>query len=137
VRLTLERDELILLIGKSLGYDIADEDVTVKADPFEVRIKNVDLAGMSQPPRASEDSLEYSEEDTEDEEAEKTEEEDIAGSILTMGDILNQNTAMGGAGAATAKVVGDIPRRELGPMETHEPPPYNEEELKASQRTGR
>ena len=113
MRLTLERAELVQLIGNSLGYTIADDDVTVKADPFEVHIKNVDLSGMAQGKtsvsRDIEDALQ------EDEEEVYTEEEDAADSILTMADILNKNQEIGGAGAPTDKAVGDIPRRPLGP----------------------
>lgn len=135
MRLTLERAELIQLIGNSLGYTIADDDVTVKADPFEVRIKNVDLSGMAQSKTSVSKDMDNILEDEEEEMY--TGEEDAADSILTMADILNKNQEIGGAGAPTDRAVGDIPRRPLGPLETEEPPIITEEELNAAIRTAR
>lgn len=134
MKLTLERAELIQLIGSTLGYKLADEDVSVNADPLEVRIQNVNLEGMAKiksttPDTMSDDVVEDEEED------EPTEEEQTATNILTMADIMKTNTQMGGAGAPTDSLVGSPPlRRPLGPLEYEDPPPLTDAELEATRK---
>jgi len=41
MKIILEREELIRLLGEAMGVNIADEDVEVTTDPFEVIIKKM------------------------------------------------------------------------------------------------
>lgn len=56
MRVTLEKSDLVKLLGKALGYpSLSEEDVDVQAEPFEVHIHNVRLNELSAtpPPSAS------------------------------------------------------------------------------------
>lgn len=122
MRITLERAELIQLIGKSLGYVIADEDIEIRGTPFEVSIRNVDLSGMTKPKKAA----------PEEPEDEEPEEKTAAASILTMSEILNQNAERGGPKPPRIVVEDDVPlHRSLGPLESEEPPPVTQDEIAA------
>lgn len=123
MRFTLEETDLIQLIGQALGYNLQPEDVTVNADPFEVRIRNVDLHALAEArPKATKEKS-ISPDDIPDEDETNQEEEEAAVSILTMGEILSQNTEL-----KNKPQRGPSPKRPLGPLETEEPPPYTEAE---------
>ncbi len=122
MKITLEKPELIQLIGKSLGYVISEEDVTISAEPFEVSISNVNLQGIPKPQVA---------EPAREEEV-VTSEQSVAASVLTMGDILNQNASAGGPKAPAFVVEDDVPlHRPLGPYESEEPPEVTQQEISA------
>jgi hypothetical protein len=145
MKLTLEKAELIQLIGNSLGYTLQEEDVTVVAQPFEVRIQNVNLAEVAAqktPPALDPadvgdflDSTGYSDEENQDEAEEEVPEEiDTAANVMTMGDILTKNASMGGPTPDRRyDDEGELGRR-LGPEESVEPPDYTQEEISAAGR---
>jgi len=132
MKLTLEKAELIQLIGKSLGYEIQDDDITVHADPFEVHIQNVDLAGMAASQEPVGDPLDiddippYHQDPNFDEEEEQG--EDDPENVMTMSDVLNLNSGLGGP-TAPPTVIEDEPERPLGPNESTDPPPFTDEEM--------
>ena len=133
MKLTLERAELVQLIGKALGYDLEDDDVVVNAEPFEVRIQNVNLAEMSKPAVPPDpDPLGIDDDfltDTDDETGAYPDEEvREAASVMTMSDVLNLNSGLGGPTAPTT-VVEDEPERPLGANESIDPPPFTDEEF--------
>ncbi len=116
MKITLEKPELIQLIGKSLGYVISEDDVEITAEPFEVSISNVNLQSPPTPPPAEGIA----------------EEKTPQNSVLTMGDILNRNSTMGGPKPPAIVVEEDVPlTRNLGPLETEEPPPVTQAEIAA------
>jgi hypothetical protein len=49
MRITLERSDLISLLSKALNYQIADGDVEIQADPFEVHIRSMRLDELASP----------------------------------------------------------------------------------------
>jgi hypothetical protein len=124
MKLTLEKAELIQLIGNSLGYELNEEDVTVTAEPFEVRIQNVNLGEMAaaKPPPDIDPGFAV-----DPMAVDEDPEEETAAQVLTMADILNQNEIMGGATV----------ERTNGPQEYDEPPPVTQEELTAARGTQR
>lgn len=116
MQLTFEKTDIIRIMEKVLKYNINDDDVTITAEPFTVCIRNVNLNAMATPPpqpeptQEEEDTVSYTDDD-----------EDSEGvAVLTMDEIMNKNTAMGGAGAT----------RQLGMNESEEPPPITEEEMR-------
>ena len=134
MRMTLERSELVAIIGKNFGYELNEEDVVVQAEPFEVHIKNIDLSKLAakratQPDEVSPDVEEVPPEAGETElDDERIEEEgdESVDSLLTLNDILQQNENMGGPPLS----------RPLGPLESEEPPEITDAELAATKRTG-
>lgn len=50
MRLTLEKQDVLKLLGTALGYDIQDDDVEVKTEPFEIHIKKIRVAETSERP---------------------------------------------------------------------------------------
>ena len=139
MRVTLEKPELIALIAKTLGYALQDSDIEVVADPFEVRISNVNIAGLAALKGEGKPVQESEEPAVEDEEEEEEETEATTpAKIITMNEILEQNENMGGAPAPAQHVVEeDLPEltRPLGQYETEEPPEVTDGELKAAGRT--
>lgn len=124
MKITLEKPELIQLIGKSLGYVIAEEDVTITAEPFEVNISNVNLQGSPKPTIP---------EPVFDEPVAQS----TAESVLTMADILTQNASRGGPKVPRVVVEDDVPlSRPLGPQEYDEPPEVTQNEITALLRGG-
>ena len=121
MRLTLERPELIKIIGHILGYDLDADDVIVSAEPFEVKITNVNLNGMLRAKEVSENPAPT--------------QRSAQDSVLTMGDILNQNSSLGGPKPPANVVEEDVPlSRNLGPLESEEPPPITQTEILATLR---
>ena len=121
MKITLERPELIQLIGKSLGYAISDEDISIQAEPFEVSIRNVDLSGR---PKLKDNIPEEPEE--------PAEEQTPAAAVLTMNEILNQNSVRGGPKPPRNVVEDSVPlTRNLGPLESEDPPPVTQAEISA------
>lgn len=125
MRFTLEEGDLIQLIGQALGYELQPEDVTVNADPFEVRIKNVNLQALAEAKTKKTDIEVPFAEKTEDDEQEN-EEEEAAETILTMGEILSHSTEL-----SSKPQRNPSPRRPLGPLESEDAPPITEAELSA------
>lgn len=41
MKITLEKEDLAVMLSKAMGYDITVDDMEVKTDPFEVVIRNV------------------------------------------------------------------------------------------------
>jgi hypothetical protein len=114
MKLTLERKDLLVLLGKQLGFVLNDEDVTVQADPFEVQIKQVPTAEIVESARTESKVRKFpeSETDTQDQLAKK---------IMTMAEVLEKNAALGGP-------------RPLGPEEFEDPPTISESELYGTRR---
>jgi hypothetical protein len=50
MRLVLEKEELIKLIGQALGYNLDESDVKITTDPFELEIKNVRTSDIAEKP---------------------------------------------------------------------------------------
>ncbi len=118
MKVTLEKVDLVRILSTTLGYPIAEEDVEVQADPFEVHIRSVNVEEMAQqqtPPPPPEDDVP----DPEDVPTEPV------NPVMTMADILRQNETMAG---------GIAPPRPLGPEESDDPPPISEAELMAAGR---
>ncbi len=140
MRLTFERAELIQLIGNSLGYTLQDVDVDICAEPFEVRIKNVNLTGLAKKKDTTPSGVTPTEESVNtplDEQTAESPEAQAAAGVLTMAEILNQNSDLGGPAAPTVVVEEDEELgRPLGPQESTTPPPVTDEELNATARTG-
>ena len=122
MKLTLEKAELIVLIGQVLGYKLQEEDVTIKAEPFELHIRNVQLSGHSNSkPKTEEEVEEF--------------ENSVTEGLLTMEEVLNQNAAKGGPPAPKEVYEENTPlNRHLGPEEYEEPPDVTQAELNAISR---
>lgn len=112
MKLTLERKDLLVLLGKQLGFALNDEDVTVQADPFEVQIKQVPTAEIVESTRTESKVRKSPETNTQD---------PLAKKIMTMAEILDENDKLRGL-------------RPLGPAESEDPPPISESELFGSSR---
>ena len=129
MKITLEKQDLLGILSKALGYPIADDDVTVQADPFEVHIRSVNVGELAA---------------QKEQEAENTGPAPVStytgqlpdetpvpvrtpappkSQVLTMEDVLNKNN--------------ELLNRPLGPGETEEPPPITEEELYGRRTYGR
>jgi hypothetical protein len=52
MKITLEKEDLAVLLSKAMGYDIGEDDMEVRTDPFEVVIRDVrksELAKVNPP----------------------------------------------------------------------------------------
>ncbi len=123
MKLTLEKDELVQLIGNALGYALTEEDVTVSADPFEVRIRSVDLTKLAAPRVRTAPSALAKVEEAQEEVVESA-------GVLTMAEILDHNSELGGPVAPSQVDEEDLPplARPLGVLESEEPPPITDDE---------
>lgn len=109
MRITLEKGDLVNLLGKALNYELTEEDVDVQPEPFEVHIHNIRLndlaasapASGSAPAKAGAPVV--------------PESDDYAADrpLASVEDLLEKNQAM--------------IRENLAPGETYEPPDPDEE----------
>lgn len=133
MRVTLEREDLLAILGKALGYELHEDDVTITADPFEVHIKKVPVDELSQKaetpkPATTEPSIMSDQTSGEEFLEENSDEVDA---VMTMEQVLAQSHSIAQDGSRT---VGETPgplTRPLGPAESEEPPPVTDEELAA------
>lgn len=54
MKITLEKEDLAVLLSKAMGYDITVDDMEVRTDPFEVVIRNVRKNELSEAVEAEE-----------------------------------------------------------------------------------
>lgn len=47
MKLILEKSEVLALLGQALGYNLAEDDVEVIAEPFEVRLNQVRVGALA------------------------------------------------------------------------------------------
>lgn len=121
MKVTLEKADLLRILSSALGYPIDEEDVEVRADPFEVHIRSVNVDELAQQQK-SEPITPADIPDIPEEPSEKT--QTTANTVMTMADILRRNETMGGAPVS----------RPLGPEESEDPPPISEAELMSAWR---
>jgi hypothetical protein len=124
MRLTLEKADLLQLLSMALNYELHDEEVEVKAEPFEVHLKTVrllDLARASKPvPVAVQDKTRIPVARPGLPAPESASPEDLE-------DLLSQSASLAGAGLPSAEIDPDVKgmndfARALRPGETEEPP---------------
>ena len=41
MKITLEKEDLAIMLGKAMGYEISPDDMEVKTEPFEVVLRNI------------------------------------------------------------------------------------------------
>ena len=117
MKITLEKQDLLGILSKSLGYSIADEDVTVQADPFEVHIRSVNVNEL-----AAQKEVETGPSPVSVYTGDQSAPQAVRQQVLTMEEVLKQN---------------ELLNRPLGPGETDEPPPITEAELYGRNSYGR
>lgn len=127
MKVTLEKSDLLRILSTALGYPIADEDVEVQADPFEVHIRKVNVDELAQ-----QHTQAITPEDIPDEEPPSKVRPD-ENPVMTMAQILSKNEQLGGT-SAPASLGGPAVSRPLGPEESEEPPPISEAELMSAWR---
>ena len=119
MRITLEKEDLLSILSKSLGYTLYDEDVTVQADPFEVHIRSVNVGEMAE--QISKATAAPADPVTN--QPATPSQQDTSNSVLTVEDVMDQNEEM--------------LTHPLGPGETEEPPPITDVELYGRKSYGR
>lgn len=118
MKLVLEEEDLIVLLGKALGYEIEPEDVNVSADPFMVTLNNVKQQPAPTsvtpppPPRREEYDIDG---------APLPETEDVP---LSMSELMTHSDLIQKTEQKKQR------KRTLGPGESEEPPPLTERELR-------
>lgn len=118
MKLVLEVDDLVTLLGKALGYAIEPEDVDVSSEPFQVTISNVKQqsapTSVTPPPPAKREEYDI-------DGASLHETEDVP---LSMSELMTHSDLI-------QRTEQKKPRnRPLGPGESEDPPPITERELR-------
>lgn len=143
MKLTLEKGDLVKLLSKAFGYSIAEEDVTVQSDPFEVHIQKVDTRALSQQKavttpgptgnEVAEGMCDTLEDPTED--APPNEDPPEENVPLTLEDIMSQSAELA---TNKEKVAGPTSKlaRALGQYESEEAPEVTDAELASSRGGG-
>lgn len=124
MKLTLEKADLLQLLSMALNYELREDEVEVKAEPFEVHLKTVrllDLARANKPaPVAVQDKTRTTVARPGAPATEQATPEDLD-------DLLSQSANLAGAGLPSADIDPDVKgmndfARALRPGETEEPP---------------
>jgi hypothetical protein len=126
MKVTLEKADLLSILSTALGYPIADEDLEVQAEPFEVRIRRVNVEELAQQQQKTQNVDPDDLPEADPPEADRV----VKNPVMTMAQILSKNERLSGT-SAPASLGGPVASRPLGPEESEEPPPISEAELMA------
>jgi len=125
MKITLEREDLATLLSKAMGYDIGEDDMEIRTDPFEVVIRDVrksDLAKVNENTPAQQPSLAEAATPPEPFAAPSMDEEDAQRAIAGLKGINESiKTSGGGAGPVPADEPMFRDPSMLGPYEAYDP----------------
>lgn len=128
MRVTLEKPDLVSILSKALGYELADEDVSVQSDPFEVQIRKVNVSELA---KSKIGSKNREEERAESFDTDGNVLEEPKDTVLTMEEILNVNNSLKNKATYQPSALSHSVRRPLGDLESLDPPPVMDVEMDA------
>ena len=128
MKVILEKEDLLKILSKEFGYELADDDVVVNPDPFEVQVSKLpvqQLAKKAEPVRV--DVVE--EEDVTDA-PDISEQDDHTTTTMTMDQLLAHSDELASGRKASGFRSDSQPiERPLGPDEYIDPPPVSPAEI--------
>ncbi len=126
MKLTLEKADLLQLLSIALNYELREDEVEVKADPFEVHLKTVRLLDLARPRKPAQEEVQVKGPTKPSAPAHPT----ILGedgSPEDLSDLLSKSASLAGAGLPSTDIdpdsrgINDF-SRPLRPGETEDPP---------------
>lgn len=125
MKLTLEKADLLQLLSIALNYELREEEVEVKADPFEVHLKTVRLLDLARPRKPAQEEVQVR-----GPAKHPTLIDPEEGSPEDLDDLLSKSASLAGAGLPSADIDPDVRgindfARPLRPGESEDPPGDN------------